>query len=159
MDIIIQEWLKEIATKNSSASPDLVYFSNNDTCNSSMPYKNEIGEVAIHDIINIYIDSQIVSLESNIEKNDIALTGSGSFSLSNGDYFRGDFLGNLSDREGKFTRLSNGGCTIEGTWKDGRAEVSTKPAYYSCSLVQINLVYNFIVLSYFCILKSYSGPH
>ena len=145
MDIIIQEWLKEIATKNSSASPDLVYFSNNETCNSSMPYKNEIGEVAIHDIINIYIDSEIVSLKSNIEKNDIALTGSGSFSLSNGDYFRGDFLGNLSDREGKFTRLSSGGCTIEGTWKDGRAEVSTKPAYYSCSLVQITW---YIILSF-----------
>ena len=145
MDIIIQEWLKEIAIKDSSASPDFVHFSNNDTCNSSIPYRNEIGEVAIHDIINIYIDSKIVPLESDIEKNGIALNGSGSFSHSNGDYFRGEFLGNLSDREGKFTRLSNGGCTIEGTWKDGRAEVSTKPAYYSCSLVQIN---KYIILSF-----------
>ena len=137
MDIIIQDWLKEIAIKDSSASPDFVHFSNNDTCNSSIPYRNEIGEVAIHDIINIYIDSKIVPLESDIEKNDIALNGSGSFSLSNGDYFTGEFLGNLSDREGKFIRLSNGGCTIEGTWKDGRAEVSTKPAYHNRTLFQI----------------------
>ena len=129
MDIIIQEWLKEIAIKDLPASPGLVHFSDSDTFNSCMPYKNEIGEVAVHDIININIDSKIVSLESDIEKNDIVLSGSGSFSLSNGDYFTGEFLGNLSDREGKFIRLSNGGCTIEGTWKDGRAEVSTKPAY------------------------------
>ena len=143
MDIIIQEWLKEIAIQNPPANPDLIHFSNNDTCNSSMPYKNEIGEVASHDIINIYIDSETVSLESDIEKNDIALNGSGSFSLSNGDYFRGEFLGNLSDREGKFIRLSNGGCTIEGTWKDGRAEVSKKPAYYTCLLVQIYIILSF----------------
>ena len=143
MDIIIQEWLKEIAIKDSSASPDFVHFSNNDTCNSSIPYRNEIGEVAIHDIINIYIDSKIVPLELDIEKSEIALNGSGSFSLSNGDYFRGEFLGNLSDREGKFIRLSNGGCTIEGTWKDGRAEVSKKPAYYTFLLVQIYIILSF----------------
>ena len=122
MDNQIREWLNSIAIIKRECdleclpnySKDLKTISNQE-CNT------DIAEVSVEDILNIQLNNEDISIE-DIAKGKL-LDGEGTFTIQNGDYFRGDFRGNIMNRQGIFVQLSKGGRQIEGTWRNGHAEV------------------------------------
>ena len=126
MDSVIREWLKQITKlqviNNSNYPPKI---SDESFSYSTKPFNIEIGEIDTKDIDVIELDPDTRLCAGIDEINEkTQLHGYGCLTLKNGDYFKGDFFGSISDREGELIRLSDAGSAIEGTWRNGRAEVS-----------------------------------
>ena len=69
--------------------------------------------------------SEVVNDSISISKKSyFFISGEGELTFTNGDYFKGDFLGCLGNRSGVLTRLSQGDAFTFGTWKNGKLEVS-----------------------------------
>ena len=123
MDDKIKKWLKRIACVqilDDDREYPFDFLQEKDSYSKS--FNINIGEVDIDDISNAEINSVRYNL-SNIT-NDKEVSGCGSFTLQNGDYFKGEVFGSLLCRQGIFVRLSKGGSTVHGTWRNGLAEVS-----------------------------------
>ena len=124
MEDTIKDWLTKIAS--SQAVQDINQYQDiaNESFSNFEPYNSDIGEVDLLDIESVEQCSERLHLGSDFISDTFTLNGSGCFTLKNGDYFKGEFFGNLSNREGTFIRLSKTGSIIEGMWKNGRAEVN-----------------------------------
>ena len=122
MDDVIKNWLKRTASVE-TINGTTPYELNNETFLCSKPYNNTIGEVDVEDISSVELFPEKKHLTFNAINDKIQVNGCGGFTLKNGDYFKGEFFGDLSNREGTFIRLSKAGLTIEGTWRNGQAEV------------------------------------
>ena len=123
MDDKIRKWLKLIACVHildDDREYPLDVLSEKELC--SKPFNINIGEIHIDDISNAEISSVHYDL-SNLTS-DKEVSGCGSFTLQNGDYFKGEVFGSLLHRQGIFVRLSKGGSTVQGTWRNGLAEVN-----------------------------------
>lgn len=126
MESEIKEWLKDISRLERIIDPQNSQHSSSESYTyPTKPFNIEIGEIDIEEIDRIELESNTRLCAGIDEINEsTSLNGYGSFTLKSGDYFKGDFYGCISDREGELIRLSTDGSTIEGTWKNGRAEVS-----------------------------------
>ena len=95
---------------------------------STRPNNIVIGEIDFQDIDRIELDSNKI-LRAGVDdiNESTELNGYGSLTLKSGDYFKGDFFGCIFEREGEFIRLSKDGSTIEGSWRNGKADVSLYP--------------------------------
>ena len=125
MEVIIIDWLKQISMLDSTV--DAIEY--RDSCSDSFPcatfYNNKIGEVDIEDIDSVEMYPEMVFKGSELVNEKLVLNGFGYFTLKNGDYFKGEFHGGLLNRDGRFVQLSNAGSTVEGIWRNGKAEVFT----------------------------------
>ena len=127
---LIKSWLNQIASVETiSDTSEYAQELYNESSLYAEPYNNNIGEIGIEDIMTIEIYPEKVNIALNEVNEELLVNGCGSFTLHNGDYFTGEFFGNLSNREGKFVQLSKQGLTIEGSWKNGKAEVVTTSLY------------------------------
>ena len=126
MDSEIKEWLKDISKLERIIDPQNSKICNSESYDySTKPFNIELGEIDIKEIDRIELESNKRLCAGIDEINEsTSVNGYGNFTLKNGDYFKGDFNGCISDREGELIRLSTNGSIIEGTWKNGRAEVS-----------------------------------
>ena len=137
MEDIIKDWLTKIASSQAVQDPNQYQDLDNESFSHFKPYNIDIGEVDVQDIESVEQYSDMLHLRIDFISDTLPLNGSGCFTLKNGDYFKGEFFGNLSNREGTFNRISKTGSTIEGTWKKGRAEVNI--AHHGIPLIHIIL--------------------
>ena len=123
---LIKSWLNQIASVETiSDTSEYAQELCNEASLHTKPYNNNIGEFGFENIMTIELYPEKVNITSNEINEKLLVNGCGSITLRNGDYFTGEFFGNLSNREGKFVQLSKQGLTIEGSWKNGKAEVVT----------------------------------
>ena len=123
MEDLIIDWLTKIAALQVVQDTHQYQDFDNEPFWNFKPYNIDIGEVDVQDIKSVEQCSERLHLGPDIINDTLPLNGSGCLTLKNGDYFKGEFFGKLSNREGTFVRLSKTGSIIEGTWKNGRAEV------------------------------------
>lgn len=122
MEDVIKEWLTKTATTQEIEDINQYQDLDDESWSHFQPYNIDIGEVDTEDIASVEKYSE--RLHIGVISETMTINGSGGFTLKNGDYFKGDFFGNISNREGTFIRLSQTGSIIEGTWRNGRAEVN-----------------------------------
>ena len=124
MEDLIKDWLTKIASLQAVEDTTQYQDSDNESFSHFKPYDIDIGEVDFQDIKSVEQCSEKLHLGTDLISDTLTLNGCGSFTLKNGDYFKGEFFGNISNREGTFIRLSKTGSIIEGTWENGHAEVN-----------------------------------
>ncbi len=125
--IQIKEWLQQMANvENDECDFDENFDENSVDKNVESDEEPTITEVRINNV--------------NISAEDfcdvIKCQGEGSLTLSNGDYFVGEFFGSVFDREGTLTKLKDAFTKTSGRWKNGLLEVNLFIFFWKLLLLQ-----------------------
>ena len=116
---LIKNWIQEMTNLDEIENLNLENFDSTlkpgDVINNDSDDDKKVFEIRIK---NVPISrDQFLS-------NQKVLTGAGSLTFSNGDYFAGEFFGSPSDRSGVMTRIGENGLRTTATWKNGLIQVN-----------------------------------